>query len=192
MRDFKNILAETVLTRGLLLLIGLFAVAWIPPFTEYARNNFQYHQASGPAWDMWARWDAEWYLYIAEKGYINEGLPAHYQDATSGFLPLYPLLIRSLGVFLGNPILAGLLVSNASLLLFLWILVRLGREAGIGPDECQRASWYYLIFPASFFLSAAYAESLFLALTAGAFLMSHQKRWWVAGLLGCLAALCRP
>jgi hypothetical protein len=52
--------------------------------------------------------------------------------------------------------------------------------------------WYLMVFPTSFFLSAAYGESLFLALSVGAILAGRRGSWWWAGILGGLAALTRP
>jgi len=48
---------------------------------------------------MWARWDSEWYLLIAERGYHLEesmsGRRVAYEPAdATGFFPLYPILTR--------------------------------------------------------------------------------------------------
>ena len=55
-----------------------------------------------------------------------------------------------------------------------------------------RASRYLILFPTSFFLSAVYPESPFLALAIGAFLAARRGHWWIAGALAALAALTRP
>ena len=149
------------MTRGLLFLVGLYAAVWIPFIDSYYKSNVQYRQESVQAMNMWARWDSEWYLYIADRGYTNEDLPSHYRNATSGLFPLYAMLIRFLGAILNHDVLAGLLISNISLLVFLWILLQLGKEKEIDEKDRQKAAWYYLIFPTTFFLSAIYTESLF-------------------------------
>ncbi|MDP9272421.1 MAG: hypothetical protein M3O93_02650, partial [Chloroflexota bacterium] len=46
-------------------------------------------------------------------------------------------------------------------------------------------------FPTAYFLHIGYTESLFLALVLGSFLAARHDRWWLAGLLGGLAALTR-
>jgi hypothetical protein len=46
-------------------------------------------------------------------------------------------------------------------------------------------------FPMSFFFSAVYSESLFLACSVGAFLAARTERWAWAGVLGALAAATR-
>src|SRR5258707_14025527 len=58
--------------------------------------------------------------------------------------------------------------------------------------EVWRRTWLFLcIFPTAFFFFAAYNESLFLLLTASAFLAMRRQKWWLAGILGFLAALTR-
>jgi Gpi18-like mannosyltransferase len=47
------------------------------------------------------------------------------------------------------------------------------------------------VFPTAYYLVAGYTESLFLALTLGAFLAALKRRWLVAGSLAYLASLTR-
>jgi hypothetical protein len=49
-----------------------------------------------------------------------------------------------------------------------------------------------LLHPSSLFLSAVYAESLFLVLSVGTFLGARSGRFAIAGMLGGLATLTRP
>jgi hypothetical protein len=51
--------------------------------------------------------------------------------------------------------------------------------------------WLLALFPGSLFFSAAYSESLFLALSVGALYAAREERWAWAGALGGLAALTR-
>jgi hypothetical protein len=60
-----------------------------------------------------------------------------------------------------------------------------------GHAVALRAAWFLLIFPTAFFLHIGYTEALFLALALGSFLAARTDRWWLAGLLGGLAALTR-
>ncbi len=64
-----------------------------------------------------------------------------------------------------------------------------GDESGDGTAD--RAVWYLLIFPASFFGSAIYTESLFLLCGIAALFLARRMRWGGAGLMGFLAALTR-
>ena len=78
-----------------------------------------------PSWiAVWARWDALWYVRIAERGYAGrfgvddlEGRTG--EPPATGFFPLMPLLMRGVGWIVGSPLRAGLLISNVSLLVSL-------------------------------------------------------------------------
>jgi hypothetical protein len=49
-----------------------------------------------------------------------------------------------------------------------------------GAEVARRATWVYLLFPSTFFLSGAYGESVLLAVAAGAILAARRRRWLVA------------
>ncbi len=59
------------------------------------------------------------------------------------------------------------------------------------PDVALRSAWFLLIFPTAYFLHIGYTEALFMALVLGSFLAARTERWWLAGLIGGLAALTR-
>jgi hypothetical protein len=128
------------------------------------------------------RWDSIWYVQIAHSGYSNSHDPA--------FFPLYPLLIRVVGWAVGSLPLAGLLVSLVSLLAALEIVRRL-TELELGTEAAGAAVLLLAFTPMAVFFSAVYTESLFLALSAGMFLAARHERWWLAGVLGGLAAATR-
>src|SRR5207248_10279400 len=108
------------------------------------------------------------------------------------FFPLFPLLITAFAHILGSwsYLLVGTIISNAALLGALFVIYQLAVEAG-GEQVAQRTLLYLCIFPTAFYFFAPYNESLFLLLTASTFLAMRQQRWWLAGLLGLLAALTR-
>jgi hypothetical protein len=54
-----------------------------------------------------------------------------------------------------------------------------------------RAVLWLAVVPSTFFLSAVYPESLFMALALGAFLCALDGRWVLAGVLGACAAVTR-
>ncbi len=85
---------------------------------------------------------------------------------------------------------AGVLVSVAALALALWALHRLA-ELELGTRAAGWAVALCAAFPMSFFLSAIYSESLYLALSVGVFLAARHERWAWAGVLGALAAASR-
>ena len=133
---------------------------------------------------MWLRWDTGWYLEIAAHGYGCYG--------SSAFMPLYPLLIRGLGVLTGgNDLAAALILSSIASFFAFYLLYQLAKEL-TGSSDIARASVIALaIFPVSFFLMAGYTESLFLALAIGAYLAVRREHWLLAGILAALATLTR-
>lgn len=132
----------------------------------------------------WNHWDAANYVRIAQFGYQTP-----YDVA---FFPLFPLLITAFAHILGSwsYLLVGTMISNAALLGALFVIYQLAVEAG-GEQVAHRTLLYLCIFPTAFYFFAPYNESLFLLLTASTFLAMRQQRWWLAGLLGLLAALTR-
>jgi Mannosyltransferase (PIG-V) len=129
-----------------------------------------------------ARWDSYWYLHIAATGYRPVG--------NAAFFPLYPLLCAAGGWLLGSVLIAGVLVSLVSLLVALYLLWRLV-TLELGERYARPAVLVCAFFPMALFFSAVYSESLFLALTVGAFYCARLERWALAGLLGGLAAATR-
>lgn len=146
-----------------------------------------------PFLNMWSRWDAGWYLDIAKHGYKFEfGTPSN-----TSFYPMYSLLMRAVHRVLLMPgtdagwLLAGLIVSNLALiaaLIYLFLLIRLDFD----ESTAARSVLYLLVFPTTFFFSAVYTESLFLALVVSAIYYARTNRWVAAGIIGAAATLCRP
>ncbi len=132
-----------------------------------------------------ARWDSAWYLLLARDGYAHS--PDHMKAA---FYPLYPLLMHAGGWIVGSQLVAGILISLACMLAALAMLYRL-TEIELGASDARATLLLVAFFPAAFFLSAVYTESLFLMLSVGAILAARQGRWAWAGIAGGLAALTR-
>lgn len=131
----------------------------------------------------WQRFDTNWYLKIAQRGYAAD-------DGSTVYFPLYPMLIRLVSFFVGDGMLAALIVSNLAAVGALALLYRLSQEL-FSRADARRTIVYWLFFPTAFFLLAAYTESLFLFLTLGAFLAARHNRWFIAAVFGTLAALTR-
>jgi len=133
---------------------------------------------------MWVRWDTPWYLEIASHGYSCYG--------SSAFMPLYPLLIRGLGILPGvSDLAAALLISSIASFVAFYLLYLLAREL-TGSITVARASVAALaLFPVSFFLMAGYTEALFLGLAIASYLAARRRSWIIAGILVALATLTR-
>ena len=137
------------------------------------------------------RWDAQWYLTIAEHGYR----PAGFEDigARPAFFPVYPLLITGLGGFAGPgaAVIAASAISLASFLPALYLVHRL-ITLELGADTARTTVWLLALSPVAFFFSAPYTESLFLLLSVGSLYAGRTGRWALAGALAGVASGTRP
>ena len=138
----------------------------------------------GAAIDVWARWDSDWFLKIAEQGYS-------WPSSTPAFFPLYPLLVGGLGwVLAGHTVLAGIVVSLAAGAAAFGLLYRLTLER-LGEEAARHTVLFLAVAPTSLFFGAVYSESLFLLLSVATFLAAERGRFWQAGAVGGLALLTR-
>jgi Gpi18-like mannosyltransferase len=168
--------------------LGIAAVAYFSTPIMADSNIPPYHiRPDNTLLDVFgSRWDAGFYLSIADEGYRYEGVTF----PSVAFFPLYPMLLRAVRFVTGDPLWAGLIVSNLALLAGVILLYRLANLEG-DASAAERTVWYLLIFPASFFGSAIYTEALFLLLGVAALYLARRDRWWAAGLVSILAALTR-
>ena len=174
-------------SRLLVLLAGAVGVLALPKHDAAAAHV--YAAQLGPLGYALAgsvdRFDAGFYLYIAGHGFgaLSAGRLA--------FFPLYPLLLRALTPAAGNAVLAGALISAAAFLASLILLHRL-TDRHLGSRAADATVLLLAFAPLSFFFTALYTESLFLALAAGAMLAAETGRFRLACGLGALATLTRP
>jgi Gpi18-like mannosyltransferase len=172
----REVLLDFIATRAAIIVIAELAALIIGQ-----RAGTHVQESSHLLLAVWGRWDAVHYIDIATKGY---------QGTDMAFFPLYPFLIRVVGAFAGNHLIAGLLISNASFffgLLFLYKLL----EHEYDRPVARRAIFYVSIFPSAVFFSAVYTESLFFMLTVASFYYMRSHRWWLAGAIGFFASLTR-
>src|SRR5918997_1410745 len=117
--------------------------------------------------NLWSHWDGEHYVALAAGGY-----PQSPEFVSPAFFPLYPLLMRSFAELFGGPVTWGALsvwgplISLAALPFAFFFVYRIAEEhwdAGVARGAVLALAF----FPTTFFLNAAYTESLFLALSAG-------------------------
>jgi Gpi18-like mannosyltransferase len=135
---------------------------------------------------QFSRWDSPHYMFIAENGYVNEGDPANFIV----FFPLYPLLVKLITFDFAYVNLSGLIVANLcsiAVVIYLFKLAKLDYSDSVA----KKAVLYLSVFPTAYFLSAAYTESLFLALVIASLYYARNSKWPLAGFLGLFAALTR-
>ncbi len=132
-------------------------------------------------------WDSLHFVRIADTGYLPPGLPC----CDQAYFPGYPLLIALARPLTGDNTRASALavtaVAGLAAAVLLWHLAR----ERIGPRGATTAVVLLAVAPYGLFFTVAYSESLFLALSLGAWWAAARRRWWVAGLLTTGAAVVR-
>jgi Gpi18-like mannosyltransferase len=185
---FRYCLTVFVSVRLGLFVLGLIAVALVPPLDPVSVPGWPAHPIPDPGWHnlftVWERFDALWFLRIAAEGYRAT-------DGSAAFFPLYPLVTRIVSTLIGgHPFAAALLVSNASFLGALVVLYALTR-AELSDEAAKTTVLVLALFPTALFFFAPYSESLFLLLAVTAMWAARRDRWVLAAAAGAGAALTR-
>ncbi len=162
--------------------LAAFASAYLAPIATTV-------DGAGRSEPIWAHFDAAYYVGIADGGY-SAGPGDEW-----AFYPLYPALVHVVGYIGGGGhtanIVAGLVVSNLAGVAAAVVLHRLV-SADWGLGVARRTAVYFAVTPLGFYLSAVYAESLFVLLAVATLLLTRRHRWVAAGAVAALAAATRP
>jgi hypothetical protein len=136
------------------------------------------------------RWDAQWYLRIAEHGYRAD---VEALRGTRAFFPVYPLLVRGLGGFAdaGLAVLVAIAIALAAFWVGLRLLHRL-TTLELGPAAADATVVLLAFAPFAFFFSVPYTESAFLLLSVAAVLAARRGRFGLAAGAAALASGTRP
>ena len=203
-RSVRQALFVFTLTRSLifliLILVGQFTTETItseqaptyPLAVQEATINLKNRTIGRRFRETLAKGDINIYMSLATHGYEK-----HRFDITKrashfyAFFPLFPLLLRSLSWISNDLVILGTVLSNVLFLFALIILHRLVTALGYKVAVADRTLFYLAIFPTSYFFSVPMTESLFLFLTVASFYAAARERWWLAGIMGALCAVCR-
>jgi hypothetical protein len=173
----------------LLYLISGSLLAYLVPTSSFQRVTLDVPSGS---MNIWSHWDGEHYVTLAMGGYLHAP-----DNVSPAFFPMYPLLLRSFAELFGGPISKEALSVWAPLisLLFLPFALYFVYQIALEVWDEPVATGTVLIlafFPTTFFLNAAYTESLFLALSAGSvWAMRVRKDLLLACVLAGFAAATR-
>jgi hypothetical protein len=170
-------------------LISGSLLAYLVPTSSFQRVTLDVPSGS---MNIWSHWDGEHYVTLAMGGYLHPP-----DNVSPAFFPMYPLLLRSFAELFGGPISKEALSVWAPLisLLFLpfalYFIYHIALE--VRDESVARGTVLILaFFPTTFFLNAAYTESLFLALSAGSvWAMRVRKDLLLACVLAGFAAATR-
>jgi hypothetical protein len=163
-------------------LAAIVAVLWAP-----IERNIPHFPADGPhlslVFNVFAHWDAGWFIRIAERGYDVE--------QSASFFPLYPLLVRGVGTVLGSTVIAGVLVSLVAAGLAAIAVFKIAQHL-MGEAIASDSVLFLALFPFAFVFTAVYSDALFLALASWSLLAAQRQRAVSASVLGGLAVATRP
>ncbi|KKR11834.1 MAG: hypothetical protein UT39_C0002G0015 [Candidatus Woesebacteria bacterium GW2011_GWA1_39_21] len=163
-------------------------------FTSVYENWYEWKIAKTQWLDLWSVWDSAWYLDVAQNGYSTEPsqLPkACCNQTNTAFFPLYPVSVGLLGRVINNYYLAGLLLSNISLIFSAIYLYKLALLT-FNEKVAKQSLLFLFLFPTAFVLSGIFSESLFLLLTILCFYFARKNNWALCGFSGFLLSLTRP
>jgi hypothetical protein len=170
-------------------LISGSLLAYLVPTSSFQRITLDMPSGS---MNIWSHWDGEHYVTLAMGGYLHPP-----DNVSPAFFPLYPLLLRSFAELFGGPITKealsvwGPLISLLFLPFALYFIYHIALE-GWGESVARGTVLILAFFPTTFFLNAAYTESLFLALSAGSmWAMRVRKDLLLACVMAALAAATR-
>jgi hypothetical protein len=207
MRAVRAAFGAFVLSRGIVGLVAILATRNLGsvesdhdvPSVTHPFGDWPLQELLDGVFSPLARWDAVWYLLIAQDGYAGgeqrfdaggEPVSAEYRAA---FFPLYPLAVRAVAGFTesaGASLIAAYAVSLAAFFVALYLFYRLV-DLELGSEIARVAVLLLALAPSTVFFSAPYSESLFLLTTVGAFYAARTGRWAWAGALGAAAAATR-
>jgi hypothetical protein len=178
-------------SRPAIMFAGLLAVVMF----GYPPGAPPWRDSDNELFNLPLRWDAGWYLQIAEHGYgyIHEAGPEAQQNIV--FFPAYPMATRLVGLLFGNQtysyVAAGTVVSLAAFLFALAYLYTFARDE-LGDEAAPSALWLVASYPFALFFGAIYTESLYLLAALGAFHHFRRREFVRAGLWGLVIGLARP
>lgn len=184
-QNYISIISLFIVWKVLMLFILIWATEAIPLYSNNylggGLNNFLQGYYIFP----WANFDGEHFMSIAYFGY---------SELQQAFFPLLPNLLKiPMHIFGWNfevGARAGFMISFISFpaaLIFFYKLLRLDYSAKFALGVIL----ILLLYPASFYFNAVYTEALFLMLVTGSFYFFRTKRYFWAGVFGCLGSLTR-
>jgi hypothetical protein len=176
----RSPLREVVVIRVAYWLAIAVTLLWAPLHTV---SPFRAYAGIGDVlFDAFAKWDAVWFVHIADHGYDSKQITA--------FFPLYPLVVHAVSEVTRSTVVAGVLVSLAAAGVAGAVVHAIARTS-LDRRVAHDAVVLLALYPLAFVFTAVYSDALFLALAAGSFLAGLRQRSLLAGVLGGLAVATR-
>ncbi len=157
-------------------------ILWIIFLFKYYNSKLLLSQSFFNPYYLLIRWDSEHFLKIVASGYDKIEIT---------FFPLYPLLVKIIGLLLSDSyILAGFLISWSCLILSLFYLYKL-LILDNTLEITKRTLLLFLFSPFAIFFSIIYTESLFIFLSIAFFYYLKRDKWLIASIFGGFAMVTR-
>lgn len=136
--------------------------------------------------NQWSRWDGGWYKSVIERGYEFGG--SIFKEENIAFFPAFPKIVHAISMLVPlKPFYAGLVLNIVITVANVYIIMLLARflVRKYGAEKHQNriailSALVFLLYPASFFFAAFYAESLLVLGTLGAVYFAITKRLWLS------------
>lgn len=184
---FRTVVGAFLVSRILIILGG---VEFFSLREEVVGTSLFSKKVWNQTFEALTAWDGQWYIAAATRGYGAAGVNPDGQS-TAPFFPLLPISMKTLGT-LGIPLsAAGLLIGAGAFFVALIMIYKIAWDKG-GDVIARRAVWIAAFSPFSIVFSMIYPDGLFMAASAGAFLLVRRDRWIWAALPCVIAALARP
>ena len=188
--DTRVVLPLHLSSRFGVLLVGFLAVILIG-FPPEASSRWRIY--SNDLLDLPARWDAGWYLGIANGGYQFDGTKGEELQQNIAFFPAFPMTLRFVSTFLGRESLwAGVAISIVAFFVALVYFLRLARSELGDEDQAVTAIWLLAAYPFAVFFSAVYTEALFLMTLVAAVYHYRRDELVKSACWGFACGLTRP
>ena len=149
-------------------------VVHTPVFSEFFQDTMR----------IMCNFDCKWFVDIAVNGYqaapdnLTTGHAANW-----AILPAFPLLGRYLAMGLGLDVLTAFyLIANVSFFVALLLWLKFLKFYRFTPANRSFALFFLCFLPYGTYYLSPYTESLFLALSLGAFINAYQGRFILAAL----------
>ncbi|CAG8629555.1 7982_t:CDS:2 [Paraglomus occultum] len=191
----KPILLLAILSRLFVWILAFLSSYLLDDYDSAADVLFQANSLLQKLFNLtfraFLRWDAFYFLHLAEEGYVYEQEHA--------FFPVLPLVIRFFGNYVLWPLewlllkkqvllLAGILVSNFSFVCATGMIYKLTLSISNDHKFSLITALFYILTPSNIFMSSLYAESLFAVLSFMGMRWVMQGNFWKAALVWSVAS----
>lgn len=177
-KETLTVFGVSFIFRIIVLVISVFAI-FIVKDSEFSLSEFL---------NSYLQWDANNYYRIAKGGYSYHTENGMF--TTLAFFPLYPWLVRVVGILTGNLVVSGVLTScllYSGACAYMYKLLSYDYE----KQTAIRAIVYISVFPHSLFFGTMMNESMLFFTMAATLYYIRRHDWVRTGIFGALAALSR-